>query len=261
MSQEPTAPTSDAPRPHPSEGDGLGAVLRRLGPAGLLGLAWSILPAVAGTFLLAFMPTVAEWVLGHREVGYWLYIAVFVFSAGFGLLPTYSQSLLAGYAFGLVGGIPAALAGFVGASMVGYLVARTVGRDRVEREIARHPKAKIVTEALIGGSRAKTLGIVTLLRLPPNSPFALTNLVMSTCGVRKPEFLIGTAVGMAPRTIAAVWVGTQVQDWKEQDRPTWLLVAGIVLAVVALGVIGSIANRALAHLHQGPGRAPRAGGA
>lgn len=250
-----TGKSTDGSAPAPegpvAGGDGLGAVLKRLGPAGLLGLAWSVMPAVAGTFLLAFMPTVSEWIQGHREVGYWLYIAVFVFSAGFGLLPTYSQSLLAGYAFGLAGGIPAALLGFVGASLVGYLIARTVGEDRVEREIARHPKAQVVTDALIGGSRLKTLGIVTLLRLPPNSPFALTNLVMSTCGVRKPEFLIGTAVGMAPRTIAAVWIGTQIQDWKEQDKPAWLLIAGIVLAVIALGVIGSIANRALARLHQG----------
>lgn len=230
--------------------DRLGAVLRRLGPAGLLGLAWSIMPAVAGSLLILYLPTVADWVRGHREVGYWLYVVVFVFSAGFGLLPTYSQSLLAGYAFGLVAGAPAALMGFAGAAMVGYVVARTVSRDRVEREIARHPGSKVVAEALIGGSRWKTFGIVALLRLPPNSPFALTNLVMSASGVPRAAFLAGTVLGMAPRTIAAVWVGTQIQDWKEQDRPAWLLVSGIVAALVVLGVIGSIAQRALRRLHE-----------
>jgi uncharacterized membrane protein YdjX (TVP38/TMEM64 family) len=249
MSEDPTTPGGDRPEPAAAD-DRLGAVVRRLGPAGLLGLAWSVMPAVAGSFLLAFMPTVAEWIVGHREAGYVLYIVVFILSAGFGMLPTYSQSLLAGYAFGLSGGVPAALAGFAGASLVGYLVARTVSRDRVEREIARHPKSKVVAEALIGGSWLRTLGIVMLVRLPPNSPFALTNLVLSASGVPKGVFLAGTVVGMAPRTMAAVWVGTQIMDWKEQERPLWLLVSGVVAAVMVLGVIGAIANRALRRVHE-----------
>jgi uncharacterized membrane protein YdjX (TVP38/TMEM64 family) len=239
------------PAAEPPPGDDRpAAILRRLGPVGLLGLAWSLMPALAGSLLLLYMPTVADWIKGHREAGYLLYILVFIFSAGFGLLPTYSQSLLAGYAFGLLGGVPAALMGFVGASMIGYLVARTVSQDRAEREIARHPKSRVVAQALIGVSPWRTLAIVTLLRLPPNSPFALTNLALSACGVPRLIFLVGTAIGMAPRTVAAVWVGTQVQDWKEQDRPLWLLISGIVLALLVLGVIGSIANRALRRLHE-----------
>jgi MFS family permease len=36
--------------------------------------------------------------------------------------------------------------------------------------------------------------IVTLVRLPPNSPFAITNLVLASAGVPRPVYLLGTAI-------------------------------------------------------------------
>jgi uncharacterized membrane protein YdjX (TVP38/TMEM64 family) len=193
---------------------------------------------------------VSAFLRGHGAVGVALYIAVFVLSAGFGLLPTYSQSALAGYAFGLTRGSVAALVGFTGASVVGYVIARTVARDRMEREIRTHAKARVVRDSLVGRGFWSTLGIVTLVRLPPNSPFALTNLVLAGSGVRLPVYVVGTLVGLAPRTIAAVYIASQFASTtaegavKAPKSPVWIGI-NIGVTVLVVIVIGAVAKRAL----------------
>lgn len=244
---DPPPPTEPSPT---EDHDSLSAILRRLGPAAILGGLWAILPALGGFALLYYINDVSAYLQGHEMVGLVLYIVVFVFSAGFGLLPTYSQSALAGAAFGLTRGSLAALAGFTGASVVGYIIARTVARDRVEREIRTHPKARIVRDTLVGRGFWSTLGIVTLVRVPPNSPFALTNLALAGTGVRLPVYVIATLVGLAPRTIAAVYIGAQwaeshAAELGDAPKPGWWLPVNIAAAVVVLVVIGAIAKRAL----------------
>jgi len=230
----------------------LGAVLKRLGPAAWLGIAWATVPAIAGITLLANMGTATRMLVGTEEepglplsTGIAIYIGIFIITAGFGVLPTVSQAILAGFAFGIAWGFPAALVGFAGASIIGYFIASFVARDRIENEIHKHPKAEIIRDAFIRHGKMRALVILTLLRVPPNSPFALTNYVMSVSGVKLIPFIIATVVGMAPRTFAAVWIGAQVDSWDEVQKPKWLIIGGIVLTVVILVGLGKLANKAL----------------
>ena len=264
MSQEPTGttePTAADPANDPAgepveTKDTLGAIAARLGPAAALGGTWAVLPALGGIVLLWQMPQVSEWLRGeagtdatHLTLGVVVYIAVFMITAGFGLLPTYAQALLAGYAFGTAIGFPAALAGFGGASLVGYVLARRVGRKQVQAELARHPKASAIRDALLGGRPLRALGIITLIRVSPNSPFALTNLVLATSGVPPLTFLAATLVGMAPRTLAAVMVGQQITDWNNTTKPRWMIVGGIIITVAVFIILAWLANEALRRLH------------
>lgn len=226
------------------------AFVRSLGWAGVLGVLWTAMPPVGGFLLLANIGEISAWLQEHQTLGLVIYALIFVFSAGFGALPTYSQAILGGWAFGPVWGFAGAWLGFVGASMVGYFVARTVSRDRVERVIASNAKAEVIREALVGHGTARTTLVVTLLRIPPNSPFALTNLVMSTAGVPRIPFLIGTAIGMAPRTLAAVLLasaGARRGDdiFEVLSKDPLIAIVGVAITFAVLGVIGYIAKRAL----------------
>ena len=248
----PTQQPSESPAQAPPDHDSVGAIITRLGPAAWLGIAWAVLPAIAGVTLLVKMDVAAGWLRGTDEqpglaieVGLAIYIGIFILSAGFGLLPTVSQAILAGFAFGVAWGFPAALVGFAGASIIGYLIAGAVARKKVEHEIESHPKAAIIRDAFIRHGKLRALLILTLIRVPPNSPFALTNYVMSVSGVKMIPFLIATIVGMAPRTFAAVWIGAQVESWDEVEKPKWLIIGGIVLAVAILIGLGQLANRAV----------------
>jgi len=252
------APKDDAPGGGAPGNDSIGAIISRLGPAAWLAAAWTVTPALMGFLLLANMEPASEFLSARSERGgaeflggVALYIAIFVFSAGFGLLPTYSQAILAGYAFGLAWGFPAALIGFTGASLVGYLIARTVARRRVEREIHAHPKAEIVRDAFVRHGFWRALGILVLLRVPPTSPFSLMNGVMAVSGVRILPYILATALGMAPRTFAAIWIGSEIEAWGEAERPRWLIVGGIVLTIGIVVYLGKLANQAIARATRG----------
>lgn len=230
--------------------EGLVSFFKRLGPAGVLAIAWTAMPPLGGILLLAFIGDISAWLETHQLMGVVLYSVLFMFSAGFGALPTYSQALLGGWAFGPVVGFLAAWAGFVGASLIGYTIARTISKRRVEKMIDENAKARAVRDALIGHGLVRTTAIVALIRVPPNSPFALTNLAMAASGVRLVPYVVGTALGMAPRTFAAVWLasegakrGDNLVDLFKRDRLE--IIIALVVTFAVLGVIGYIAKRAL----------------
>ncbi len=236
----------------PDQDESLGAIISRLGPAAYLGIAWAVMPAVAGIVLLSNMSGASDFLLqsnqeggGSLAVGIGLYVGIFIITAGVGILPTYSQAILAGFAFGIGIGFPAALIGFTGASMIGYFIALKVARNRVESEIHKHPKAEIVRDAFVRHGLWRAMGILTLLRISPSSPFSLMNGLMAVSGVKLVPYVIATAVGMAPRTFAAVWIGHQVTSWDEYDKPKWLIIAGVVLMIGILMLLGHMANKAI----------------
>ncbi|MEO1716719.1 MAG: VTT domain-containing protein [Planctomycetota bacterium] len=235
---------------------------RDFGRAGPLAIVAAVLPAAGGFALLGFMPQVAGFLNDLGPWGIALYIAAFAVTSGFAILPTYAQAALGGYAFGLVGGIPGAMAGFVGGSVIGYTLARVTAGDDANKAIDDHPKWRAVRDAFVASSADaekssfwRTLGIVTLVRFPPNSPFALTNLLMASVRVPRLIFLIGTAVGMLPRTALVVFIGHQVaqtlgadeltSDALKDARPGWLLPVGIGLSVLVLVTLAVLGDKAI----------------
>jgi uncharacterized membrane protein YdjX (TVP38/TMEM64 family) len=228
------------------------SLARRLGPAGVLGVVWAILPGVAGFYLLSQIGPVSEWLQSRESAGLAAYVAAFILTAGLGLLPTYAQAVLGGWVFGFALGFPAALLGFTGAAVLGYGVSRLVSQDRVEQVITENVKAAAVHRALIGKGFWRTLGIVTLLRVSPNSPFAIMNLVMAASGVRVLPYVLGTMIGMAPRTAVAAFfaaaAGKQAKDIQTfitEGPGTLILIIGIVTMLAVLAIIGLIANKAI----------------
>ncbi|QDU66450.1 TVP38/TMEM64 family protein [Engelhardtia mirabilis] len=230
------------------------ADVRELRSTGLLGIAWAVLPGVLGITLLYQLGPVSEWLDARPELGLFLYLVAFSITAGLGLLPTYAQATLGGWVYGFGVGFSGALVGFTVASAIGYGVARRVSGDHVRHVLARHPQAKIIERELVGRGGLRALLVVTLLRVPPNSPFSLTNLAFAAVRVPLPIYLVGTLVGMAPRT--AVYVGfaaaakaagaQDIQSFVSDGPGWWVFVGGIVLMVAVFAILGHMANLALA---------------
>ncbi len=242
------------PPPTPASADGKAAAFdwralwRRIGPAGPLALIASTLPAVGGFLLLSQLERFGPWLAGHDGMGVTFYVVGFAVLAGLALLPTYAQAVLGGWAFGSVLGFAAAMAGFGGAALVGFGVARRASGDRVVDVIESNAKWKAVYRALVRSGFWRTLLIVTLVRLP-SSPFALTNLVMAATRVSLPAYILGTLLGMAPRTLAAVVIGAHLSTLDfGQARNLWLMGVGVAGILVVLAIIGQIANNALARV-------------
>jgi uncharacterized membrane protein YdjX (TVP38/TMEM64 family) len=218
---------------------------QKLGPAGILAVAAATLPPLGSIVLFSYISSISAWFRSHQESGPFLFAMLFVPLGGLALLPTYATAALAGWAFGLPIGLAAVISGILGAATLAYVIARFASRDRVVRVLEERPDSRAIYQALLRGSYLRTLGIVTLLRFPPNSPFALTNLVLSSAKVRLDIYLMGTLVGMLPRTALAVWIASTIQGDFANDRPSWVIYVSIAAAVVVIVVIGKIAQNAL----------------
>jgi uncharacterized membrane protein YdjX (TVP38/TMEM64 family) len=257
----PDEPASNQPPP---------SLADRLGITGALAIVTLSFPALGSIALFWAMgkTNLGPWLRGHAELGVAMYAGAFAVLAGVALLPTYAQCALGGWAFGFAWGFPAALVGFAGGSLIGYAIASRTAGERVEKLIEEKPKWKAVRDALLGVTKAgekltpkaflKTTAMVALLRCPPNSPFAFTNLVMASVKVPLAPFMLGTMIGMAPRSALAVMVGAIIKDQFSKDavnnaRPAWFwpVMVGASLAVVI--IVGLIANRAI----KGLGAEPR----
>ncbi len=247
-------------------------MVARLGPAGPLALVALILPPLGSIALFASMGVTGPWLRSHGSAGVGVYVGAFALLAGLALLPTYAQCALGGFAFGIAVGVPAAVGGFVGGAIIGYAIAARASGDRVMALLNDRPNWRAVRDALAGPMQSgapgtgrtflRTMGMVTLLRLPPNSPFALTNLVLASVKVPLWAFVAGTALGMLPRSAIAVVIGAGVKDLTEdslkRSAPAWLWGVGLALTIVIVLALGMIANRALARVTGS--RAPSPGG-
>lgn len=237
-------------------------LIKRLGPAAILGVVACILPPLGSIALFWKINFIGQWLRGHDGAGIAIYIGAFIVLAGAALLPTYATAILGGWAFGFQSGSIAALLGFTGAAIVGYVTGRLGSGDRVQTIISEHPKWQAIRDALIGGSFLKSLAIITLVRMPINSPFAITNLVLASVKTNVVAYILGTALGMAPRTLIAVYLAAGFAQNLDPEhaarapKPTWVLVAGIGSAIVVMLVIGFIASNALKRMTAQPAARP-----
>lgn len=241
---QPSAPVIIAPAAAAApRSDALWETFQRLGALRFLAIAAAALPAVGGFVLLYYRDAVAAWLLASPQTGLVIYVALFALTSGLALLPTYAQAIIGGFVFQFAWGTPAALCGFVGGALLGYVVAQRVGGNQAMKLIAENPKAAAVHAALVGSGFWRALGTVTLLRLPPNSPFAMMNLLLAATAVPWTAYLIGTLIGMAPRTAAMIYVGSTLKSLSDTGAPAWYFWTGIILALLVLGVVGSIVTR------------------
>jgi len=138
---------------------------------------------------------------------------------------------LAGFAFGARQGYTLAVLGGVGGALVGWMVGRALGRSRVR--VSSVPRLSALSRRLSQG------GILSVaeLRILPRHTFAEVNLVAGASGVPLRDFLVGTALGVAPGALLLTGAGALVGHAMRHPGP--LSVPGAVLVVV-LGSLGLV---------------------
>jgi uncharacterized membrane protein YdjX (TVP38/TMEM64 family) len=211
-----------------------------------MALIVSILPAVGTAVLFSVARPVSAWLAAHHPGSVVLFVFAVALLNGLALMTTYANSLLAGWTFKFAIGFPAMMIGLASAAMIGYCLAHRIVGHRVENVIREHPKWEIVRTALIGRSTPRTIAIITLLRLSPLLPFETTNALLAMCGVRPLPFLIGTILGIAPRTAAVVFFASSMHELTLQTAPDpATIIIGVIVTLVGIAVLGIVAKHAL----------------
>jgi uncharacterized membrane protein YdjX (TVP38/TMEM64 family) len=76
---------------------------------------------------------------------------------------------------------------------------------------------------------------IATIRMLPIAPFAVVNLAAGSIGVRFRDFLIGTALGLAPGIVVLSAFGQQIKSlWQQPTAKTLIALVAIVIAWLAL---------------------------
>ncbi|MEN9635320.1 MAG: hypothetical protein RL077_3724 [Verrucomicrobiota bacterium] len=229
------------------------SLFKRLGRAGPVGVVLSFWPPLGGFLLLAFLTDLGPWLRAHGQGGGLIYFILAGLLMGLSFLPTYSCAILAGWAFGFGAGWPLAQATITLAAVLAYAIGRWVCEDRVLTVIRERPSWQAIHGALLGQAKGRTFLVVTLLRVPPTSPFALANFVLAAGRVPLLQYTLGTLVGVAPRTALGVFTGAGLEHLQfTLKSDTWVFVAGVVATVLVCVILGSLAKRALQQMTDKP---------
>ncbi|USZ67679.1 VTT domain-containing protein [Halorussus salilacus] len=143
--------------------------------------------------------------------------------------PTSLVAVLVGYGFGPVVGFPVALAGTTASALAPFLLARYVGEGSglVARLGASGERFFSATGDLRGM-------VVSRLLPAPSDPVSAT---AGLSGVSTGAFVVGTAVGEIPWTVAAVLAGSSLERLSVAGASAvgWeLLTAGVAVALALL---------------------------
>jgi uncharacterized membrane protein YdjX (TVP38/TMEM64 family) len=201
------------------------------------------------TFFLGVMPILASsslsyWVITHEQqiqafnTKTWLLVALLAcFSMAFALTPTTFIALLSGYFLGWIAIFPVAISYWI-ASLVGYKTAQLIDGGRFLKILAENPNVKKIVDNL----QKDEFKIILLARLSPVLPFAITNVLFSFTGTKLKNFLTAGFIGMLPRTILTIWLGTQAQEIRkviehpnEGSLSQFFILALILASMVGLG--------------------------
>jgi len=208
---------------------------KEIGTSKYIAACWAIAPIIGGFILLGSISLIEETSQSYENI-FWLFYTIgFGLLAGIGLLPTYASAAVAGWIFGPYLGIVVAMTGICIATIVGWKVADTYDARKISTYIDKNPRGEALRSALTKKNLLKNSFVVALLRLSPNSPFALMNLVLSGLRLQLLPGTLGTLLGMAPRTFLVVILSsaasssgaTDLIDFLKQDKGPWWMIFGI----------------------------------
>ena len=167
-----------------------------LWPAALVALAWS-------TWLLpweGWVPVLRAGVEDAGAAGVLLFLLVYAIVVILPL-PAAAMSVVGGLAFGWWG-LPLSLLGSVLGAVPPWWATQRWARGPVLRRLDG-PRIAAADRAVT----ANAFVFVALLRLTPILPFTLQNYLLGLTTVRFRPYVAATVAGLAPGTVAMVWLG------------------------------------------------------
>ena len=246
----------DAGAPPPATGGTKpGAGLRRVAPFLLFAACAIVIAVTVGrnatpALVLAHYDLLRDAVATRPVWTVLAYILIYALAVALSIPGSLILTVVGGLLFGwLAGGLAAIVAATAG-GVVLFLIARTtIGRYLAERGGAR-------LAALLQGLRDDAVNYLLFLRLTPVFPFWLVNIAAGIVGMRVPQFVGATLVGMVPATFAFSSAGAALDDvFAVQSKAfaacraaggddcrfdlslSSVLTPGVLAALVALGLL------------------------
>ena len=225
----------------------------------LTGAGSAAVPAVGGAAALAAAYAAGDTLRSGGLTAALLLAIAGVLGCGCFLLPTQALALICGWALGGWGGAVLATAAATAAAPLGYALGGSLAGPGLADWAAHRPRAAAIFHGLQHEPPLRAGGLLALLRLSPVVPFGTINVMSAVFRLPMAPFMIGTAVGMAPRTTIVAFWGAALQRLEDGTARTHpgLLIGGAIATVAALLLVGWMARRALRGFGQSGGERVR----
>jgi uncharacterized membrane protein YdjX (TVP38/TMEM64 family) len=126
----------------------------------------------------------------------------------FALVPSTFVAGGAGFLFGFSYGISSTFIGYNLASSLAFFFLRRLDKGKVQSFLSNYPKAVSFQKKIKNDEK----WIVTLARISPFGTFSLVNLTFAVSQISFKKYFLGTLMGMFPRTLVAVFIGTSAKS-------------------------------------------------
>ena len=160
-----------------------------------------------------------------------------VFVLGIGIMlatplgmPGSVMAIIAGLALGMGPGLLVTWLGISAGSSLCFLLSRWIFGARVNAIVERRPRLVAIRQAV----QQRGWPVLLMLRLTPLVPMVVMNYLGGVSGVRLPQALLATALGILPATLVYVGVGAAGHS---DPHTSAVLVAIGVVATIGLGIV------------------------
>ncbi len=201
----------------------------------------AIVPLTVSSFMTVYALQYEEQIAAFGTLAWALYFIGSCFSMALALTPTTFIATLSGYFLGM-GAAPFVILAYIIASFLGYQLTHLVDNGHFIETIRGLPGGRGEKAfRFLEGIKNNQFGLTVMARISPVLPFALMNVMLPIAGIRLREFLLAGTLGMLPRTLFFIWLGSQAQELRtlieEGSGGTSQIIFILLLIISVLGLL------------------------
>lgn len=166
----------------------------------------TVVPVLFSSFWLVYVLQNEAIIQSFGQTQWFFLLLGIMLATALALVPPTFLAVVLGYFWGWTSLLP--LFGLnLGAIGLIFIFTKALDKDSFLSYLSENQKVKTIIQKF----RADEWQVIFFTKLSPVLPFALTNLTFSLLGTSLRNMIIGGGLGMIPRTILAVWTGSQAK--------------------------------------------------
>ncbi len=198
---------------------------------GAVGLCWYLGTLVSPQELQAALQGLGSWAAAG-------YVGLFTLLPAF-FFPVAVLALAGGLLFGLWWGSIYTFLGAILNCTLMFFLARYVGRNRVEQLIQKKLRPAWQQRLQNLNSSGGFL-LLVILRLIPAVPYNLINYAFGLSAMSYPTYILASAIGIIPGTLAFINIGDKALDVTSPDF--WIAIGLLLLLLAVTALLGKKVN-------------------
>ena len=172
----------------------------------LVAIVSPVLGSLLSLYLIIDVPEVSIWIKNNPMP----FFVGTAFTMAVLLTPTTFVASLSGFMFGL-SSVFYVVPAYVLASLLGYFVGQRLDGGKLLKSMVEVDDKQVFKNTV----DSNPFWFVILCRLSPVLPFGFMNIALPAFGVKIKEFIAAGTIGMLPRTVLFIWMGSAAYSLME----------------------------------------------